>query len=142
MGDRAAKKRLPLRPGIFRVPEDPKEKPYLVGSRCRECGDTFFPVRKVCLGCGKETLEEKALSGKGKVYTYTVARQQLPGAYVQVPYAIAVVTLEEGCSIHTVVTEDWEKVAIDQDVEVYFEKVASDEEGNDLLAYKFRAARA
>ena len=139
MGDDATKKRFPLRPHIFRVPDDPAQEPYLIGSRCRECGEHFFPVRRVCLACGTETLEEAPLSGKGKVYTYTVARQQLPGAYVQVPYAIAVVTLAEGCSIHTVVTEDWEKVAIDQDVEVYFERVAADDEGNDLLAYKFRA---
>ena len=106
MGDETTKKRLPLRPHIFRVPDDPAQEPYLIGSRCRECGEHFFPVRRVCLACGTETLEEAPLSGKGKVYTYTVARQQLPGAYVQVPYAIAVVTLEEGCSIHTVVTED------------------------------------
>src|SRR3990172_6168408 len=105
MGDEAAKKRVPPRPGLFRVPDNPKEKPYLVASRCRECGETFFPTRKVCLGCGKETLDETPLSGKGKIYAYTVARQQLPGAYVQVPYAVAVVALDEGCSIHTVITE-------------------------------------
>jgi hypothetical protein len=39
-----------------------------------------------------------------------------------------------------VVTEDWENLDVDMDMEVYFEKVAEDPEGNDLIAYKFRAA--
>ncbi|MBW2087061.1 MAG: OB-fold domain-containing protein, partial [Deltaproteobacteria bacterium] len=74
--------------------------------------------------------------------TYTVAQQQLPGALVQVPYAIAIVLMEEGCQIHTVVTEDWENLEVDMDVEVYFEKMSEDQEGNDQLAYKFRAVKA
>ena len=139
MGEKAGKK-VPLRPGIFRIPDKPGEKPYLLASRCRECGKHFFPQRVICLNCGTETLEEAPLSGRGRIYTFTVARQQLPGALVQVPYAIAIVSMEEGCQVYSPITENWDSLAIDMDVEVYFEKVAEDEEGNDQLAYKFRAA--
>ncbi|MBW2091915.1 MAG: OB-fold domain-containing protein [Deltaproteobacteria bacterium] len=135
------KKRAPLRPGIFRIPDNPDEQPYLTASRCEECGTYFFPMRVVCLKCGKESLKEAPLSGRGKVYTYTIARQQLPGALVKVPYAVAIIAMEEGCQVHTVVTEDWEHLDVDMDVEVYFEKVGEDEEGNDQLAYKFRAVK-
>ena len=134
------KKLMPLKPGIFIIPDDPGKSPYLISSKCTTCGSYFFPTRAICLSCHTETLEEAPLTGKGKVYTFSIARQQLPGALVQVPYAIAIVVMDEGCQIHTVITEDWESVKIGMDVEVYFEKVFEDEEGNDLLAYKFRAA--
>ena len=134
-------KQLPLKPGIFKIPEDPGEKPYLLGSKCGVCDTHFFPSRMICLSCGADAMKEAQLKGRGTVYTYTIARQQLPGALVQVPYAIAIVLMEEGCQIHTPVTEDWESVKIGMDVEVYFEKVSEDENGNDLLAYKFRAVK-
>jgi len=135
------KKQLPLKPGMFKIPDKEGEKPYLVAGKCKECGTYFYPQRVICLNCSAQAMEEAPLKGKGKVYTYTVARQQLPGAFVQVPYAIAIVLMEEGCQIHTVVTEDWENLDVDREVEVYFEKVAEDPEGNDLLAYKFRAVK-
>ncbi|MBW1709789.1 MAG: hypothetical protein JRJ73_10050, partial [Deltaproteobacteria bacterium] len=57
------KKRVPLKPGIFRIPDDPGEKPYLTASKCKECGTYFYPMRAICLNCGQETLEEARLSG-------------------------------------------------------------------------------
>ncbi len=135
------KKRVPLKPGLFRIPDNPDEQPYLTASRCKECGTYFYPMRAICLNCGKESLEEAPLKGRGKVYTYTIARQQLPGALVKVPYGIAIITMEEGCQVHTTVTEGWEDLEVGQEMEVYFEKVSQDEEGNDQLAYKFRAVK-
>jgi uncharacterized OB-fold protein len=137
--DKTEKKQLPLKPGMFKLADKEGERSYLIASKCKECGTYAFPRRAVCLNCGAESMEESPLSGRGRVYTYTIARQQLPGAFVQVPYAIAIILLEEGCQLHTVVTEDWENIKVDMDMEVYFEKVAEDPEGNDLFAYKFRA---
>jgi uncharacterized OB-fold protein len=137
---KSERRQVPLRPGMFKIPEQPGEEPYLFGCKCRECGEYYFPSRVICLGCSAADMEEVALSGRGKVYSYTVARQQLPGALVQVPYAIAIITLEEGCQVRTPVTEDWESIDIDADMEIYFEKVGQDSEGNEQLAFKFRAA--
>lgn len=139
--EKSGKKQLPLKPYLFKMPEEPGQQPYLTASKCKECGTYFYPQRVICLNCSAQAMEETPLAGKGKVFTFTIARQQLPGAFVQVPYAVAIVLLEEGCQIHTVVTEDWENLDVDMDVEVYFEKVAEDPEGNDLFAYKFRAAK-
>ena len=136
------KKRLPLRRGAgFRVPEEPGAEPYLIASKCRSCGKHFVPTRVVCLHCGKQEMEEVALGGRGRVYTYTVVWQQLPGALVTVPYALALVAMDEGCQVNAVVTEDWESIDIDTEVEAYFEKVMEDAEGNDLLACKFRPVK-
>lgn len=140
--EKSKKKQLPLKAGLFKIPDKLDEKPYLIASRCKECSTYFFPTRVICLNCGAEAMEEAPLKGRGKVYTYTIARQQLPGALVQVPYAIAIISMEEGCQVQTVVTEDWESIDIGTEMEAYFEKVREDEEGNDQIAYKFRAAKS
>jgi hypothetical protein len=141
MTEAVAKKRLPLRRGRFVVPEDPKKEPYLIAGRCKNCGKYFVPPRHICLNCGKQEMEIAPLSGKGKVYSYTAVWQQLPGALVKVPYAIVIVSMQEGCQVHAVVTEDYDKLQVDQDVEVYFEKMAEDKDGNDLIADKFRIVK-
>jgi len=140
--EKSEKKQLPLKSYLFKMPDEPGKQPYLTAGKCKECGTYFYPQRAICLNCSAEAMEEVPLSGRGKVYTFTIARQQLPGAFIQVPYAVAIILMEEGCQIHSVVTEDWENLDVDMDMEVYFEKVAEDLEGNDLIAYKFRAAKS
>jgi len=134
-----AKKQVPIRPGMFRIPDEPGKQPHLYGGKCPNCGTIFFPIRHICLNCGNDGMDETPLAGRGKVYTYTIARQQVPGALVKVPYAIAIVLMEEGCQVHTVITEGWESIEVDMDVEVYFEKMGEDDDGNDQIAYKFKA---
>ena len=137
----SGKKQLPLRGGRFKIPEEPGATPYIIGSRCGNCGKYFTPPRVVCLNCGKLQMEEVAMKGKGTVYSYTVVWQQLPGALIKVPYAIVIVGLEEGSQIHAVMTEDFDSLEVGQDVEVYFEKIKEDEEGNDLIVDKVRIVK-
>jgi uncharacterized OB-fold protein len=141
MAETVAKKRLPLRRGRFVVPEDPNKQPYLIAGRCKNCGKYFVPPRHICLNCGKQMMEIVPLSNRGKIYSYTAVWQQLPGALVKVPYAIVIVSMTEGCQVHAVVTEDYDKLQVDQEVEVYFEKIAEDKDGNDLIVDKFRIVK-
>jgi hypothetical protein len=81
----------------------------------------------VCLNCGKQDMEQGVpLGGRGKIYSFTVVHQQLPGSLVKVPYAIVIVSMPEGYQVHAVVTEDHDKLQIGQEVEVYFEAVPAD----------------
>lgn len=138
--EKKEKKRLPLKKGLFQIPEDPNAEPYLAAKRCTACGTHFYSGRKNCLNCGAESMEVVPLSGRGKLYTYTIAHQQLPGALMKVPYGIAMVQMEEGVNITSVVDQGFENLKVGMDMEVYFEKITEDKEGNDLLAFKFRAA--
>jgi len=138
---KAEKKQVPLRPGLFKIPEGLGAKPYLVASRCRNCGEHFVPTRLICLNCGKQETEEVALGGRGKLSTYTIVRQQVPGALVPVPYVLAIITMDEGCQVYTVVTEEFESLHIGMDMEVYFEKIREDAEGNEQIVYKFRPVK-
>jgi hypothetical protein len=132
------KKRLPIRRGRFIVPDDPRKKPFLIGSRCKNCGKYFAARRVVCLNCGKREVEMAPLKGKGTIYSYTIVHQQLPFALVKVPYAIVIVAFDEGCQTHGVVTENLDAVEVGKKVEVYYEVAKEDTEGNELLIDKFR----
>ena len=43
--------RVPIEEGYFRIPDDPEAPPVLLGSRCPNCGEVFFPRRLVCAQC-------------------------------------------------------------------------------------------
>ena len=116
-----------------------KGEEALVGCRCPDCGDTFYPPRTICLSCYHEGLDRVALSGRGTLHTFTIARMALPGAFVKAPYVIARVQLPEGVIVPTVLDDvDPESVQIGMELEMVVEKVKSDAEGNDVMAFKFR----
>ena len=56
------RKMVPLVEGIFTLPSSPDEKPALLGTRCKNCGQHYLYKRDVCLNCGKMELEEVTLN--------------------------------------------------------------------------------
>lgn len=141
MAEAIAKKRLPIRRGRFVIPDDPQKEPYLIAGKCKNCGKVFCPPRYICLNCGKQMMEIIPLSGKGKVYSYTEVHQQLPGSIVKTPYMIVIVSMAEGCQVHGVITENYNNIKVNDDVEVYYEKMMEDKDGNELIADKFRLVK-
>ena len=137
------RRQVPLREGIFRLPSGPNEEPALIGSRCQNCGEHFFPKRHICLNCGQEEIEETTLGRRGKIWTYTVARQTPPGSLMQAPYVIVVVQLAERAMVEAVLT-DWDPQAVQvgMEVEMVLEKMGTSAEGNDLMAFKFKPVQA
>lgn len=137
--DEKQKRVVPLREGVFRVPQSPGEKPALIGCRCPQCGAHFFPRRVICLACGHQGLEEAFLSAKGRIYTFTIARQTPPGSLIQAPYVVAQIELPEKVVVGAVLSDcDVDAVRIGMEAEMVLEKVKQDEEGNDVVAYKFK----
>ena len=133
------KRMVPLREGLFRLPEQPDGKPVLQGSRCPSCGAHFYPRRQVCLACGHSGLDDADLSARGKIWTFTIARQTPPGSMIEAPYAIVVVELPEKIAVETVLTDcDLDSVHVGMEVEVVLAKMREDEEGNDVMSFKFR----
>ena len=54
--------RVPIEEGYFRIPDDPDAPPVLLGSKCPNCGEVFFPRRMVCAQCLHEGTEDVDLS--------------------------------------------------------------------------------
>lgn len=124
---------------LFRLDESQGGRPVLVGGRCPDCGHHFFPRRAICPGCGRVGLESADLSGKGKIWTYTVAHQTPPGAVVQSPHIIAQVELPESVLVTSLITGcEPGEARVGMEVEIVPVKVQEDEEGRDVLAFAFR----
>ena len=96
----------------------------LLIQECRLCGERQFYPRLICTACGAEPSWLEA-GGRGRVYTYTVIRQNHATPFNDlVPYVVAMIELEEGPlmmgNLTGLAPED---VHIGQDVQVYFEPV-------------------
>jgi uncharacterized OB-fold protein len=131
------KKTIPIREGIFTIPNEPDEHPRLLGSRCKVCDKIFFPSRKICSNCFHEEMEIISLSTQGKLYTYTIVGYPPPG--ISGPYAIGYVDLPEGVRVFSILT-DWrpEDLKIGKNFELALGKFKDDEEGNEIVTYKFK----
>lgn len=68
----------------------------LVLQRCRDCGAYRFYPCEMCIECGSVNTEWRKVSGRGRVYTWTVIRRAISPAWVdELPYIPVVVELDE-----------------------------------------------
>ncbi len=136
----APPKRVPIRGAYLRLAPD--EEPALEGSRCPQCRQVFYPPRHICLNCYHEELESVALSRRGTLWTFTIARMSLPGSLMTAPYVIAQVELPEGVIIATVLTDvDPEAAHIGMPLELVVEKASVNADGAEVMTFKFRPAK-
>ncbi len=106
--------------------------------RCTQCGTWRHIPRDMCAKCGSASFEWARSSGKGRVFSWTtVAQPFLPQFASLVPYAVAVIELEEGVRMVSWVTDVTpEQLEIGMAVEVVFDDVTSE-----VTLPKFRHAR-
>jgi uncharacterized OB-fold protein len=72
--------------------------------RCRACNAWVFYPRPRCSTCLSDALDWHTVSGRGTVYSYTVARQATHPAFAgEVPQLLAIVELDEGVRITTTI---------------------------------------
>ena len=111
----------------------------LIGSRCKECGAEFFPPVYRCRKCGSEDVEDKEMPKSGKILTYTVLHEPLPGFEAQAPFFLAVVELENGGRVLTqIVDSPEESVKIGAKARATVRRMRVDgESGQILYGYKF-----
>lgn len=65
--------------------------------RCGSCRVHIFYPREVCPECLSSELQWIKVSGKGTVYSFTIAQEPTHPAFAEdVPYVIAIVELVEG----------------------------------------------
>ncbi len=115
---------------------DGESRPFWEGARakqlrimrCRECRRYFFYPRELCPHCHSTAVEWVTASGRGTIYTFTIARRPAGPAFKgDVPYVVALVELEEGPRLMTnIIGIAPESVHIGQKVKAVFED-ATDE---------------
>ena len=118
-----------------------KQRYGLVGEVCPHCSAKIFPARDVCPECGGEAKEPFRFSGKGSVYSYTMMKYAPAGFERGLPYAIALVKLDEGPTVTAQLTDIGDKkVKIGMPVEMVTRRIKEDgdERGMLIYGYKFR----
>ncbi len=104
--------------------------------RCDECSTVIWYPRVFCPACGSQTVSWIEASGRGIIYSFTVARRGMGPYKDAAPYAVAYVELEEGPRIMTnVVDDDPGSLEVGMPVQVVFHDTG---EGSAL--YRFRRA--
>jgi uncharacterized OB-fold protein len=65
--------------------------------RCDACATWRHPPRILCAVCGSEAWSWQPISGRGRVFTWTITHRATDPAFAEhMPYAIVVVEMEEG----------------------------------------------
>jgi hypothetical protein len=67
------------------------EKAQVMATRCKTCGRIFFPPRADCYQCLGSDMDWHAVTGTGKLLTYSKLQYAPAGFGDDLPYAIAVV---------------------------------------------------
>jgi len=68
----------------------------LMGTKCKSCGEVYFPPRADCTKCMSNDMEWRGYSGKGKLVTFTTVHAAPTGFEDMAPYTIGVIDLVEG----------------------------------------------
>ena len=107
----------------------------LVVQQCAECQHLQHYPQPMCQKCQGTKFNWKALSGKGHIYSFTVARRAFhPYWEGRTPYVLAIIELEEGIRILSdILDTDVEAVAIGQQLEAHFE---DQPQGGKLLRFR------
>lgn len=133
---------VPFKEGLLTTPLSPTEGVRLKGIKCKACGSLALGESKYCINCTSKDVEEYIFGKYGKIYSYTIIRHPPPPPYPQEsfkPFPVAWVELEEGLYILSEITEcGLDELDFGMPVELAVSKGWVDDDGNDVIMYKFR----
>ncbi|MBV9749222.1 MAG: Zn-ribbon domain-containing OB-fold protein [Acetobacteraceae bacterium] len=122
-------------PAYPRPEPDPDSLPYwnalregrVLVQRCAACGKAQLYFRAICRYCWSRDLTPEQASGTGTVYSYSVVHTVGdPALAAEVPYALAIVELNEGPRVMTRIEGDPEVVRIGDRVRASFRDIGDD----------------
>ena len=112
----------------------------LMVQKCDNCGTLRFPAHDLCSKCNSTASMWVPVSGRGEVFSFNIMHQLYhPGFAKEVPYAVVVVELEEGCKfISNLLGVKPHDIRCGMPVEVTFEKLNEDVS---IPKFRLRAAK-
>ena len=132
--------RVPIEEGYFTVPDDLAAAPRLLGSRCGACGEQFFPRRLVCARCLAEGCDDVELGPRGRLWTWTYVHVPLfakKDARVEA-YGVGQVDLPEGPRVQSILVGGSDDFAIGMEMELDLESLHTDDDGREVVIFRFR----
>ena len=135
--------RVPIKEGFFTIPDDPSEPPRLLGTRCEDCNEHFFPRRAVCAQCLSEHTTDVLLGPRGTLYSYTFVHFPLFGStrVEHIGYGVGQVDLPEGPRVQMPLAGKQEDYRVGQALEAELEPMREDGD-RDVVILRFRPLEA
>jgi uncharacterized OB-fold protein len=98
----------------------------LLMPRCDACEGYWFPPSLLCPSCNSAKWSWTAVSGRGRIFSYVVYhRVYHPGFAGEVPYAVAVIELDEGPRmISNVIGIAPDELVCDMKVEIVYQPIS------------------
>ena len=111
----------------------------LMVQKCDNCGTLRFPAHELCSKCNSTASRWVPVSGRGEVFSFNIMHQVYhPGFAGDVPYAVVLIELEEGCKfVSNLLGVKPHDIRCGMPVEVTFEKLS-----NEVSIPKFRLRSA
>ena len=133
---------VPAAEGLFTETAD---GPRLLGSKCASCGTPYFPKSAVCHNpeCRESKMDEASFGPRGTLWSCAIQNYPPPppARYEEpyTPYALGMVDMPEGLRVVArISTDDPEGVRVGAEVELVLERLCLDENGNEVITWKFR----
>ena len=133
---------LPVQEGLFTWPA---ERPKLLGSRCRDCGELAFPSQPDCRNCCSRDTEVVELGDRGVLWTWTIQSFMPKSPYLSDetpetfrPYGVGYVEMPGGIRVETRLKENTpEALRIGMPMRLVIEPFRTDEDGNQIMIFSF-----
>ena len=124
------------------------DKPVLLGSRCADCGETYFPLVSGCTRCCSEHLVPCELGDSGELWSWTVQdflpkspynSGETPASFQ--PYGVGYIQMPSGVKVESRLTmADPERLHIGMPMRLVLTTYGADSEGHPLETYAFAPA--
>ena len=113
----------------------------LVGFKCNNCGNHYFPPRTICPQCRRKSvgkIEPVRLKGTGTIFSFTEVHEGMDEQNMQRPYIVAMVELDEGARITGQVIDcDARDLTIGTEVRATLRKL-SEEGSSGVIHYGYK----
>ena len=125
----------------------PSDDPRLIATKCKSCGYCAFPKNFTCgnPSCKNKDVEDILLSKRGKLWSWSTQYYKPPPPFMApepyIPFTVGLAEFPEGIKVLGMMTgcdDPDTDLKIDMAVEVVSEKLFVDEDGNDVIGWKFR----
>jgi len=128
----------------------PADEPHLIGSQCRDCGATTFPVQSRCPRCSTANTSELMLPRRGTLVSWTT--QGFPPAIDYMgdptgksfqPFGVGLVQLDDVVRVEARLTEnDPSKLEFGMEVELEVVPFYVDANGDEIVTFAFAPVRS
>ena len=115
----------------------------IIGSICNSCNYESFPNFYTCPNCNFEDISDKEMPNHGKLISYTLSSESMPGFEKELPMSIGLIKLDNNVNIVSqIVDSDLEDIKLGANVKAVFRKILSDgDSGQIYYGYKFKVIK-